>query len=86
MNVYVLRGHERPVRAVKFNADGDLLFTCSDDDSVGVWQVATAKLLGKVKCKSAVKCMDISSDSKYLLTAEVSTGFGVYDPLTVWCC
>lgn len=81
--MYALRGHERPVRIVKFNADGDLLFTCSDDGNVAIWQAATAKLVGKIQCKSAVKYIDISSDTKYLLTAEVAAGFGVYDPLTV---
>jgi len=84
MNVYALRGHERPVRLVKFNADGDLLFTCSDDGSIAIWQAATAKLLGKIIGRSAVKHIDISSDTKYLLTAEITSGFGVYDPLTVF--
>jgi translation initiation factor 3 subunit I len=84
MNVFSLRGHERPVRLVKFNTDGDLLFTCSDDGYVAIWQATTAKLIGRVHCKSAVKFMDISSDTKYLLTVEVATGFGVYDPLTVF--
>ena len=83
MNVYALRGHERPVRMVKFNSDGDLLFTCSDDGYVVVWRVATSEMIGRIKCNSAIKCIDISNDSKYLMTAEVAAGFGIYEALTV---
>ena len=83
MNVFALRGHERPVRMVKFNADGDLLFTCSDDGYVVVWRSSNAEMIGKIKCNSAVKSIDISSDSQYLITAEVAAGFGIYNPLDV---
>lgn len=83
MNVFALRGHERPVRVVKFNRDGDLLFTCSDDSYVVVWRSATGEMIGKIKCKSAIKSMDISSDSRYLITAETANGFGLYNPLDV---
>lgn len=83
MNVYALRGHERPVRMVKFNADGDLLFTCSDDGFVTVWRAANAEILGKIKCSSAIKAIDISSTTQYLITAEVAAGFSIYDPLSV---
>ena len=83
MNVYALRGHERPVRMVKFNSDGDLIFTCSDDGFVVVWRAATAEIVGKIKCNSAIKSIDVSSDTKYLITSEVAAGFGVYDPLSV---
>ena len=81
--MYSLRGHERPVRVVKFNADGDLLFTCSDDATVAVWKSQTGELVGKIKCGSAVKSLDISKDCKYLITAEAASGFGLYNPLNV---
>jgi len=34
MQPIYLTGHSRPVRKVMFNYDGDLLFTCSDDGKV----------------------------------------------------
>lgn len=83
MNVYALRGHERPVRMIKFNADGDLLFTCSDDGYVVVWRTEKAEMVGKIKCASAVKSIDISRKSDFLITSEVAAGFGIYNPLTV---
>ena len=30
-------GHERPLTQIKFNAEGDLLFTCSKDYAINVW-------------------------------------------------
>lgn len=81
--MYALKGHERPVRVVKFNADGDLLFTCSDDSYVVVWRPSTGEMIGKIKCSSAVKSMDISKNTKYLITAEAGIGYGLYNPLSV---
>lgn len=34
MQPIYLSGHLRPVQKVMFNFDGDLLFTCSDDKTV----------------------------------------------------
>jgi translation initiation factor 3 subunit I len=34
MQPVYLAGHSRPVRKVQYNYDGDLLFTCSDDGTV----------------------------------------------------
>lgn len=48
--IYVLRGHERPVRMVKYNHDGDLLFSCSDDGYIAVYKAANGDLIGKIKC------------------------------------
>ena len=82
MQAFGLKGHVRPVRMVKYNADGDLLFSCSDDASVVVWRSATGQMIGRIKCSSAVKCIDISTNSEYVLTAEVAAGFGLYEALT----
>lgn len=37
MRAFALYGHSRPVKQIKFNRDGDLFFTCSDDKQIIVW-------------------------------------------------
>jgi translation initiation factor 3 subunit I len=38
MQPVYLTGHSRPVNQVLHNQDGDLLFTCSDDGTVCVYE------------------------------------------------
>lgn len=37
MQPYYMPGHSRPVRKVIHNQDGDLLFSCSDDGKVAMY-------------------------------------------------
>ena len=46
MQPVYLSGHSRPVKKVMFNVDGDLLFTCSDDSTVCMYN--TTKLLERI--------------------------------------
>jgi WD40 repeat protein len=45
----VLEGHTRPVRSLSFSADGRLLASKSDDETVRVWDVLKATLLAVVE-------------------------------------
>lgn len=42
----LLKGHERSITTVKFNADGDLLFTAAKDTKPTVWYSETGERLG----------------------------------------
>ena len=42
----LLKGHERSITAVKYNLDGDLLFTCAKDTRPTVWYSDTGDRLG----------------------------------------
>jgi translation initiation factor 3 subunit I len=42
----VLKGHERPLTVVKFNSDGDLLFTAAKDSHPTVWRSDTGERIG----------------------------------------
>jgi len=42
----LLKGHERSITTVKYNADGDLLFTASKDSKPTVWYTDTGERLG----------------------------------------
>ena len=39
-------GHERSLTQIKFNAEGDLLFTCSKDNVINVWFSHNGERLG----------------------------------------
>lgn len=65
-----LQGHEKAITKVKYNADGDLIFSCSKDHHVNVWYEADGSRLGTFnQHRGAVWDIDCSWDSQYLLTA-----------------
>jgi|JI61114C2RNA_FD_contig_71_2030814_length_1083_multi_6_in_0_out_0_1 translation initiation factor 3 subunit I len=68
MRPFVLRGHERPINAVRFNYDGDLFFTASADNKVNMWEAYTGERIGSFATKAAVKTIDIDDNTTYLLT------------------
>jgi len=66
----ILKGHERPLTKVKYNADGDLIFSCAKDNTVNVWYEADGSRLGTFnQHRGTVWDIDCSWDSQYLLTA-----------------
>jgi translation initiation factor 3 subunit I len=66
----VMHGHERSVTSLKYNRDGDLLFSSSKDKSPCVWYSATGERLGTYEPHGgSVWDIDPSFDSKYVLTA-----------------
>jgi translation initiation factor 3 subunit I len=42
----LLKGHERAITAVKYNSDGDLLFTAAKDNKPTVWYSDSGERLG----------------------------------------
>ena len=44
----MLEGHETAVNAVCYSPDGALLSTCSDDNSVAVWDAASGEILASM--------------------------------------
>lgn len=66
----LLKGHERSITTVKYNADGDLLFTAAKDQHPTVWYADSGERLGTYnQHKGAIWDVDPSWDSRYLLTA-----------------
>jgi len=71
MRPILLKGHERSITYVDFNADGDLLFTASKDNVPTVWSAATGERLGTYTGhQGAVWDMDCNKFSTRLLTAS----------------
>lgn len=79
-----MKGHEKSITTVKYNADGDLLFTASKDHRPTVWYSDTGDRLGTFSPHGgAVWDLDPNWDSTYLVTAcadfrarlfEITTG------------
>jgi translation initiation factor 3 subunit I len=79
-------GHERPITTVRFNVEGDLLFTASVDGVVTLWNGETGERLGKYRGhKGAVHTLDVSRDSRYLLTASADSSVKLWEVTTGQC-
>jgi WD40 repeat protein len=58
----LLKGHERPLTFLKYNRDGDLLFSCAKDHTPTVWYAHNGERLGTYRGHNgAVWCCDVSS-------------------------
>lgn len=71
MRPILLKGHERPLTQVKFNREGDLIFSSAKDYQVCLWYSANGERLGTYDGhKGSVWSVDIDSTSNYLITAS----------------
>uniref|UniRef100_A0A7R9ZSR1 Eukaryotic translation initiation factor 3 subunit I n=1 Tax=Craspedostauros australis TaxID=1486917 RepID=A0A7R9ZSR1_9STRA len=74
MRPYLLQGHERPITVVKYNHDGDLLFSASKDQIPSVWRSENGDRLGTFTGhKGTIWDLDCDRFSKHLLTASADT-------------
>ncbi|TYI29397.1 hypothetical protein ES332_A05G314000v1 [Gossypium tomentosum] len=46
MRPILMKGHERPLTFLKYNRDGDLLFSCAKDHTLTVWFVDNGERIG----------------------------------------
>ena len=79
MQPIYLTGHFRPVLKVQYNYDGDLLFTCSDDQTVCMYNTYLLERIGCFQIKDSCKSIDVTKDSKLLLAAATTVGIKIYD-------
>ena len=62
-----LHGHERSITHIKYNRDGDLLFSSAKDTSPTVWYSINGERLGTYKGHGgAVWCIDVDCISNVL--------------------
>ena len=96
MQPLALHGHMKPVTMVKFNRDGDLIFSTSKEPGVNVWRTSTGERLGtygvvdklpndeyKVRTghKSVASC-DVNGASTLLATAGFDLKTIIWDVQT----
>jgi len=68
MRPILMKGHERPLTFLKYNRDGDLLFSCAKDHNPTVWFADNGERLGTYRGHNgAVWCCDVSSMLHLLL-------------------
>ena len=80
MRPILLHGHTRPLTQIKYNKDGDLLFTCARDKTPNVFFSHNGEHLGSyVGHKGALFSIDPSADSRLLLTASSDNSCKVWD-------
>lgn len=69
MKPFMLHGHERAITQVKYNREGDLIFSSAKDPQPNVWYSLNGERLGTfVGHNGAVWCIDCSWDSSKVLT------------------
>jgi len=67
----LLQGHERSLTQIKYNREGDLLFTCSKDSIVNVWYSHNGERLGTYDGHNgAVWSVDVDSQTRFLVTGS----------------
>lgn len=69
MRPKICAGHTRPLTKVLYNADGDLIFSCSKDNIPTCWYSTTGERIGTYDGHNGtVWSLDVSKDSKFLIT------------------
>uniref|UniRef100_A0A8P0ND02 Eukaryotic translation initiation factor 3 subunit I n=8 Tax=Carnivora TaxID=33554 RepID=A0A8P0ND02_CANLF len=80
MKPILLQGHERSITQIKYNREGDLLFTVAKDPIVNVWYSVNGERLGTYMGHSgAVWCVDADWDTKHVLTGSADNSCRLWD-------
>lgn len=67
----MLQGHERSITQIKYNREGDLLFSCSKDQKPNVWYSLNGERLGTYDGhQGAVWCLDVDWTTSKLITGS----------------
>ncbi|GAB6030569.1 Eukaryotic translation initiation factor 3 subunit I [Chamberlinius hualienensis] len=80
MKPLLLHGHERAITQIKYNREGDLLFSCSKDLQPNVWYSLNGERLGTFNGHTgAVWCMDVNWDSTKVITGAADNNIILWD-------
>ncbi|RZC77574.1 hypothetical protein C5167_001742 [Papaver somniferum] len=83
MRPILMKGHERPLTFLKYNREGDLLFSCAKDHTPTVWFADNGERLGTYKGHNgAVWCCDVSRDCRRLITGSADQSAKLWDVQT----
>ncbi|CAI1641182.1 hypothetical protein SEUBUCD650_0M02790 [Saccharomyces eubayanus] len=83
MKAIKLTGHERPLTQVKFNKEGDLLFSCSKDSSASVWYSLNGERLGTLDGHTGtIWSIDVDRFTKYCVTGSADYSIKLWDVST----
>ncbi|KAG9456886.1 hypothetical protein H6P81_001394 [Aristolochia fimbriata] len=83
MRPILMKGHERPLTFLKYNREGDLLFSCAKDHTPTVWFADNGERLGTYRGHNgAVWCCDVSRDSMRLITGSADQSVKLWNVQT----
>ncbi|EAU38362.1 eukaryotic translation initiation factor 3 subunit 2 [Aspergillus terreus NIH2624] len=86
MRPILLSGHERSLTQIKFNRDGDLLFSVSKDKIVCAWWTANGERLGTYNGHlGAVWTVDVSPNTVLLATGSADNSVRLWNVKTGEC-
>ena len=77
MKPIILQGHSRPIKDIKFNTDGDIIFTASTDRLINLWSSETGERIGKFNHSAAINNITLTQDSKILISGD-NTGISYF--------
>ena len=87
MKALMLISHERSITQIKYNLDGDLLFSVSKSPPAMVWRTDTGMRIGTYEIgeKASIYCLDISNDTTRLVTGSAGNTIRLWDCETGTC-
>jgi translation initiation factor 3 subunit I len=86
MRPIILHGHERSLTRIKYNKDGDLLFSASKDHKPNVWFSHNGERLGAYGGHNGtVWDFDVDESTQRLLTGAADNTFKIWDVETGRC-
>ncbi|KAJ3050112.1 Eukaryotic translation initiation factor 3 subunit I, partial [Rhizoclosmatium hyalinum] len=86
MRPILLHGHLRSLTRIRYNADGDLLFSASKDNKPCVWYSANGERLGTFNGHNGtVWDLAVTQDSRYLLTGSADNTCKMWEVETGRC-
>ncbi|KAJ7595911.1 eukaryotic translation initiation factor 3 [Mycena floridula] len=80
MRPILLQGHERSLTQLKFNADGDLLFSCSKDNVINVWFSHNGERLGTYGGHNgSVWTVDVDPTSTFMISGAADNTLRLWE-------
>lgn len=86
MRPILLQGHERAITQIKYNRDGDLLFSAAKDKKPNVWFSINGERLGTYNGHNgAVWCIDIDWQTVNFMSGSADATCRIWDAQTSAC-
>ncbi|KAI0000053.1 WD40-repeat-containing domain protein [Russula vinacea] len=83
---HTLSGHERSLTQIKFNQEGDLLFSCSKDHIINVWFSHNGERLGTYNGHNGtVWTLDVDTQSRFLVSGSADNEMRLWSVQTGKC-
>ncbi|KAL9980690.1 hypothetical protein ACROYT_G009309 [Oculina patagonica] len=80
MKPLMLHGHERSITQIKYNRDGDLLFSSAKDTKPNVWYSLNGERLGTYNGHGgAVWCIDVDWETRHFISGSADNSLRFWD-------